>query len=79
MMTKLKETYCQARQEDDQHKSIVQKVMQKSRFPLEDSLHLVDSMEDGDSAKSGEKQCNWWCAACGGQYKWRDANRVLVI
>ena len=29
--------------------------------------------------KSGEKQCNWWCTACGGQYTWRDPNRVLVI
>ena len=24
------------------------------------------------------KQCKWWCAACGGQYNWRDPNRVLV-
>ena len=36
-------------------------------------------MEHGDSAKSREKQCNWWCPACGGQNKWRDPNRVLVI
>ena len=26
----------------------------------------------------GKKQCIWWCAACGGQYNWRDPNRVLV-
>ena len=25
-----------------------------------------------------KKQCNWWCAACGGQYNWEDLNRVLV-
>ena len=29
--------------------------------------------------KRGKKQCNWWCAACGGQYNWRNPNRVLVI
>ena len=22
-------------------------------------------------------QCNWWCAACGGQYEWRAPNRIL--
>ena len=26
-----------------------------------------------------EKQCSWWCAACGGQYEWRSPNRTLVI
>lgn len=26
-----------------------------------------------------EKQCNWWCAACGVQYGWRDPSRSLVI
>ena len=25
------------------------------------------------------KQCNWWCAACGGQCDWKNPNRVLVI
>ena len=25
------------------------------------------------------KQCNWWCAACGGQYDCRNRNRVLVF
>ena len=28
--------------------------------------------------KRKKKQCNWWCAACGGQYDWKDPNRVLV-
>ena len=78
-MTKLKETYYQARQEDDQHKSIVQKVMQRSRYLLEDYLDLVVSMEHGDSAKSRKKQRNLWCAACGSQYNWRDPNRVLFF
>ena len=26
-----------------------------------------------------KKQCNWWCAACGGQYDWRNPNSILVI
>ena len=24
-------------------------------------------------------QCNWWCAACGGQCDWRNPNRILVM
>ena len=34
-------------------------------------LHLVGL----DGAR--EEQCNW-CAACGGQYNWKDPNRVLL-
>ena len=26
-----------------------------------------------------KKHCNWWCAACGGQYEWRAPNRILVV
>ena len=26
-----------------------------------------------------KKQCNWRCAACGGQYDWRNPHGVLVI
>ena len=26
----------------------------------------------------GKKQCNWWCAACSGQYNWKAPDRVLV-
>ena len=26
-----------------------------------------------------ERQCNWWCAAYGGKYNWKDPNTVLVI
>ena len=26
-----------------------------------------------------EKQCNWWCAACGGQHDSRAPNRVLLL
>ena len=44
------------------------------RFPLEDWA----SLGQGDPSKRGN-QCNWWCAACGGQYIWRDPNRVFVI
>ena len=33
------------------------------------------------SAEYGPKQkrCQWWCAVYGGQYDWREANRVLAI
>ena len=31
------------------------------------------------AARSGTKQCSWWCAACGEQCNWKDPNRVLVI
>ena len=33
---------------------------------------------DGNHSKKN-KQCNWWCAACGGQYVWRAPNRLLAI
>ena len=33
----------------------------------------------GDGNNRKKKQCNWWCAACGGQYDWRAPNRFLVI
>ena len=42
------------------------------RFPIED--YIWWSL-DG----TREKQCNWWCTACGGQYRWKDPNRVLVV
>ena len=48
------------------------------RTSREDHIRWV-STEHGDSSKKGEKQCNWWCAACGGQNKWKDLNSVLVI
>ena len=41
-------------------------------FPLEDHIWWI-------SFGHGQKQCNWWCAACGGQYDWRAPNRVLVM
>ena len=25
------------------------------------------------------KQCNWWCAACGGQHRWRNPNGIFVL
>ena len=42
------------------------------RFPLEDHTWWF-------SSKHGKKPCNWWCAACGGQYKWKAPNRSLVM
>ena len=32
----------------------------------------------GSPSGHGMKQCNWWCAPCGGQYNWKAPNRVLV-
>ena len=40
------------------------------RHPLEDCIW---------SSGHGQKQRNWWCTACGGQYNWRDPHRILVI
>ena len=42
--------------------------------PLEDHIWWV-SMEHCDSSRKGKKQCNWWYAACGGQYSKRDPSR----
>ena len=41
------------------------------RFPIEDYISWV--------SKGTGKKCNWWCTAIGGQYNWRDPNRVLVM
>ena len=41
-------------------------------LPLDDYIWCV-------SSGHGEKQCNWWCTACGGQYDWRAPNRMFVI
>ena len=41
-------------------------------FPIEDCVWWV-------STRHGDEQCNWWCAACGGQYTWRNPNGVLVL
>ena len=43
-----------------------------STVPLEDYIWWV-------LTGHGKKLCNWWCAACVGQYNWRDPNRVLVV
>ena len=47
-------------------------------FPLEDDILWVSSGHC-DSNNMKKKQCNWWCAACGGQCGWRVPSRVLVI
>ena len=40
-------------------------------------LHLVGlSQKHGDGNRETKKHCFWWCAACGGQYNWRDPNRM---
>ena len=39
-------------------------------FWLEDNNWWVSSGH-GDGNNRKKKQCNWWCAACGGQYDWR--------
>ena len=41
------------------------------RFPLEDFIWCV-------SSGRGKKQCNWCCAACGGQYNCKAPNGVMV-
>ena len=33
----------------------------------------------GDSSKKVKKQRSWCCAACVGQYNWKDPNRVLIL
>ena len=33
----------------------------------------------GDGNNRKKKHCDWWCAACGGQYEWRAPNRILVV
>ena len=48
------------------------------RYPLEDYIWWV-SRRHGDSSKRRQKQCNWWCGACGGHFNWRDPNGALVI
>ena len=49
-----------------------------SRFLLYDYVWWV-STGHGESNSGKKKQCNWWCAACGGQYEWRAPNRVRVV
>ena len=47
-------------------------------LPLEDYSWWVSSRHvDGDNRK--RKQCNWLCAAYGGQCDWRAPNSALVI
>ena len=44
---------------------------------LDDHLWWV-STGHGDGNNIKKKHCNWWCAACGGQYEWRAPKRILV-
>ena len=46
------------------------------RHPLEDYIWWVSSGHDDGRKK--KKQCIWSCAACGGQYDWRNPNRFAV-
>ena len=36
-------------------------------------------MGHGDGNNRKKKHCNWWCAACGGQYEWRAPNMISVV
>ena len=47
-------------------------------FPLEGYMWWVSSGR-GDGNNRKNKQCNWLCAACGGQFDYRAPNMVLVI
>ena len=51
---------------------------QCSCFPLEDYIWWV-STGHGDGNNRKKTNCNWWCAACGGQYEWRAPNMILVV
>ena len=44
-------------------------------FPLDDNIWWV-STGHGESNNRKKKHCNWWCAACGGQYEWTAPNRT---
>ena len=39
----------------------------------------LPSLPPEDNGSKKKRQCNWWCAAWGGLYNWKDPNRVLVI
>ena len=47
-------------------------------FLLDDHIWWV-STRHGDGNNRKKKHYNWWCAACGGQYESRSANRILVV
>ena len=47
-------------------------------FPLDDYIWWV-SAGHGDGNNRNKKHCNWWCAACGGQYEWKASQRILVV
>ena len=46
--------------------------------PLDDDIWWVSTGHE-DSNNRKKKHCNWWGAACGGQYEWRAPNRILVV
>ena len=45
------------------------------RYPLGAYIWWVSAKHGKKQSK--KKQCNWWCAACGGQNDWRNQNRVF--
>ena len=51
------------------------------QYPLEDYICFwwVSAAHGDVNNKTKKKQCNWWCAACGGRYVWRNPNRILLI
>ena len=48
------------------------------RYPLECCIWRVSSGL-ADVKKKKKKQCNWLCAACGGQYDWKNPKRIFLI
>ena len=93
-MAKLKESYCEVTQDDDQRERIVQQVMRKSTGFLRRIIVPPDGHEGATLAyvrphclrrpqlvcpDGALENCDWWCAACGGQFNWRDSNRVWVM
>ena len=56
---------------------ILHQKVQSAREEVEDNIWF--STKHGDSSNKGEQLCSWWCAACGGQYNWKDPKGVLVV
>ena len=89
-----RECFSEVEQEDEERKSIAQQILQNTDFlrrvivPVEEHGEVTFSFATDTRLKTtpggclqgiGKKQCNWWCAACGGQYDWGNRNGILVI
>ena len=47
-------------------------------FLLDDNIGWA-STGHGDGNSRKKKHCDWWRAACGGQYDWQPPNKILVL